>query len=290
VSERVAIVTGASGIIGRALVPMLESAGWSVIKVGRSSAVTWDALWSLDLANVALVFHLAAYVPPAMEDSTHARECLEVNALLSLRLAEHLARHSRARLVQASTGQIYGFNHSPVREDSVTQPMSRACFYLSSKLLAETYIQRTTMHMGLLSTIVRIGNVYGPGMKAGALIAWFSKLASEGKALPLRHGGSERFDLVEVTDVARCLMRAASHNGVFHAGTGTAHSVREVAEIVNAVFGNAAGIDLVEPHEKPRQPGFAPLDMTKSRESLCIDPVPLEVGVRMYRTWLESAR
>lgn len=286
-----AIVTGANGLIGRSLVPLLEAQGWRVMGIGRSAAHSWDAFWQMDLQGVDAVFHLAAFVPPSMEDSTHARECLEVNTLLTLRLAEHVATRSAARLVFASTGQVYGFRDQAVCEDAIVNANGRACFYLSSKLLAESYVWHTVLHLGLNSAIVRIGNVYGPGMKPGSLIAFFCKLAREGRPLPLRHGGCERFDFIEVSDVALCLMRAAERglNGVIHAGTGVAPSVREVAEIVNAVFENNAGIELVPPHEAPRQPGFAPLDMAHARKVLGIDPLPLRQGVQKYREWLEAS-
>ena len=290
-SERVAIVTGASGLVGRALVPLLEAQGWRVIAVGRSAACSWDVFWQMDLSGVEAVFHLAAFVPPSMEDSSQARECVEVNALLTLRLAEQVATRSTAKFVLASTGQVYGFSEKTVHENAAVNATERACFYLSSKLLAESYVHRTSLHLGLKSAIVRIGNVYGPGMKPGSLIALFSKLAREGKPLPLRHGGCERFDFIEVSDVAMCLMRAAESglNGVIHAGTGVAPSVHEVAEIVNAVFENNAGVELVPPHEAPHQPGFAPLDMTHARKVFDMDPMPLKQGLQKYRDWLEAS-
>lgn len=291
-SERVAIVTGASGLVGRSLVPLLEAQGWRVIAVGRTAACSWDTFWQMDLSGADAVFHLAAFVPPSMEDSIHARECVEVNALLTLRLAEQVATRSKAKLVFASTGQVYGFSDEPTRVTAPLQTCSRACFYLGSKILAESYVQRTALHRGLRSASVRIGNVYGPGMKPGSLIAFFSNLAREGKPLLLRYGGCERFDLIEVSDVAMCLMRAVDRGaeGVIHAGSGVAPSVREVAELVNEVFANKAGIELVPPHEAPVQPGFAPLDMTYARAVLGVDPMPLAAGVRKYRDWLEAAR
>lgn len=291
-SERVSIVTGASGLVGRALVPLLESQGWRVIGIGRSVAHSWDEFWQMDLWGVDAVFHLAAFVPPSMEDSTHARECVEVNALLTLRVAEQVATRSSAKMVFASTGQVYGFSEQAAREDTAVNATGRACFYLNSKLLAESYVQRTSLHLGLKSAIVRIGNVYGPGMKPGSLIAFFSKLALEGKPLPLRHSGCERFDFIEVSDVAMCLMRAVDRGaeGLIHAGTGVAPSVHEVAAVVNAVFENQTGVERVPPHEAPHQPGFAALDMTHASKVLGVDPMPLAAGVRKYRDWLEAAR
>ena len=298
---RIAVVTGPNGFLARNLIGRLRRDGWMVHGVSRdgtaptgATGLRWEEFWAAELkpASVTALFHLAAFIPPDFEDSRFAGQCLEVNALLTLRLAEFMAQHGRARFIHCSSGQAYRFQEAPADELTPVDPPARACFYLASKLLGETYVEHARRRLGLDSAIFRVASCYGPWMSARALVARFSALAVQGEPLPLRHGGAEQLDLVEADDVAELLVRAATATaqGIFNAGSGQAVRVRAVAETVNDVFGNRAGTqDLPSPPASSvPPPGFAPLCMERAAATFGVRPRALRDGVVRYRDWLRE--
>lgn len=298
---RIAVVTGPNGFVARNLIARLRRDGWTVYGVSRDgtapagvTGIRWEDFWAageLKLSSVKAVFHLAAFIPPDFEDSGFAGQCLEVNALLTLRLAEFMARQGQARFIHCSSGQAYRFQEGPADEGTPVDPLLRACFYLTSKLLGETYVERTRLRLGLDAVSFRVASCYGPWMSARALVARFSELAAKGEPLPLLHGGAEQFDLVHVDDVVELLARAATATaqGIFNAGSGQAVRVRAVAETVNDVFGNRAGTqDLPARSSAAPPPGFAPLCMARASATFGIRPRTLREGVAQHRDWLRE--
>jgi UDP-glucose 4-epimerase len=299
--RKIAVVTGANGFLARNLIASLVDDGWRVIGVSRKNdtsnvcqTLTWEEFWGgelLDPKQIKALFHLAAYIPPNMEDSIHAAMCLNTNALLTLKLAEHISAHSKARFIHCSSGQVYRYQKHAATERQYVLPIHRACFYLASKLLSEIYVERTRKALGLDAITFRVGSCYGPWMPEKSLVARFVSVASRRQPLPLRYGGAEQFDLVYAPDVVQYFIRGAKSNnqGIFNVGSGHAVTVREVAESVNRVFGNQAGV-YEEPSMAPLQPGFAPLAMRRTTTAFGCKPRNLSRGLEDFRSWLETRR
>lgn len=286
--EKIVVVTGSSGFLGQTLVKILKKHGYSVLEICRKGPVSWDKFWRMDLCKIEAVFHLAAFIPPAMENSRYAKQCREINAGLTLRLAEHVAKRSKARFLFASTGQIYGFSEKPCSEDSPKLTALRGCFYLSSKLLAEEYAKRTAHYYGLNLTILRIANMYGPGMRSASVVAQFVKKAIKSQPLLLFNKGLERYDMIEVTDAAQSFVLALQkkENGIFNVGSGVQISIRKIAQCINKTFNSTAGIKVIEAKKTLPQPGFAALDITLAKTILGIRPVSFDEGIKKYKRYL----
>jgi nucleoside-diphosphate-sugar epimerase len=123
-------------------------------------------------------------------------------------------------------------------------------------------------------------------MKNTSLISRFRQDAMEKRPLMLYSGGHEQYDMVEAGDVAEFILRACERevSGIFHVGTGRALSVREIAEIVNRVFENDAGVESAM-SASPMVPsrGFAPLSMEKTQRALEWKACDLETGLRRLK-------
>ncbi len=300
--RNIAVVTGANGFLARNLIPSLVDEGWRVIGVSREKVsstacqtLTWEEFWSgavVEPQKIKVLFHLAAFIPPNMEDPAHAAACLNTNALLTLKLAEHMVAHGRARFVYCSGGLVQGFEKASLTGHAHGLALHRACFYLLSKLVGEVYVERTRKLKGLDAITFRVGSCYGPWMPERSMVSRFAAFAEQGKPLPLRNGGAEQFDLVYAPDVVQCLIRGAKSGkqGIFNAGSGQAVTVRKVAEAVNRVFGNQAGVVYEEPSTPSLQPGFAPLPMRRTTMAFGCKPRKLARGLEDFRSWLETRR
>ncbi|HYV40355.1 MAG TPA: dTDP-4-dehydrorhamnose reductase, partial [Thermoanaerobaculia bacterium] len=119
------LVTGAGGMLGSDLVPVLAGAGHDVFARPRSD---------LDITkekDVALAFReIRPHVVVNCASFTRVDDCesdpraLEVNALGVHRLAEHSLRHA-AQLVQISTDFVFdGEKREPYCEEDATNPLS----------------------------------------------------------------------------------------------------------------------------------------------------------------------
>ncbi len=297
--RKIALVTGANGFLSRTLIPLLIEEGWRVIGVSREKAtatayqtITWEEFWSgafFDPQHINFLFHLAAYIPPNMEDPACVDPCMKANAELTLNLAEYIAAHTSARFIYCSGGLVQGAAKTSLTDHAHALSLHRACFYLLSKLVGEVYVERTRKLKGLDSIIFRVGSCYGPLMPERSMVSRFSHIAKLGHPLPLRNGGGEQFDMVYALDVAQLLLRGAksSKNGIFNASSGNAVTVREVAEAVNKTYGNKAGVVVEDFSTTTVQTGFASMPMARTTKAFAWQPRDLSRGLEDFRSWLE---
>ncbi|HEN5527116.1 TPA: NAD-dependent epimerase/dehydratase family protein, partial [Legionella pneumophila] len=176
------LITGATGFIGRSLVPALLSEGHDVrcavlqldstlqaeqIVINNLEVHTdWtDALW-----NVEIVIHLAARVHIMKEYAISSLdEYCKINSIATKNFAEQAAQNNVKRFIFLSTIKVHGEfsqNSLPVTEDCRTQPEDP---YAKSKLYAEQFIQEICQNTRMEFVILRPPLVYGPYVKANFL-------------------------------------------------------------------------------------------------------------------------
>ena len=170
----VVLVTGASGFIGRHLVPILADNGWTVRQVVRTPAVNPDEVqidsigpgtdWRDALVGVDAVIHLAARVHHPNEE--HAVELYQtVNADGTLHLARAAAKVGVRRFIFLSTILVHGRTtdgRGPFREDDILTPQG---VYGTSKAAAEAGLKVIAQAGDMRITVVRTPLVYGAGAK-----------------------------------------------------------------------------------------------------------------------------
>ncbi len=242
------LVTGGAGFIGSHLVERLvgdnEVRVLDDLSTGHREDVHNDATLHVGdvrdeatvreaTAGVDVVFHHAASVSVdrSLEapDESHA---INVDGTLTVLEA---ARTEDARVVVASSAAIYGDPTSvPIAESHRKRPLSP---YGLEKLTVDEYARLYHDRYGLETVALRYFNVYGPrqsGEYAG-VVSVFGEQAAAGGPLTVHGDGTQTRDFVHVTDVVRanCLAATTDATGqAFNIGTGTAVSVRELAELV----------------------------------------------------------
>lgn len=240
-----ALVTGASGFVGRYLVERLRAAQYDVTAVGGPHdgaeylPVDLGDLQSIraafDLAQPEVVFHLAAqaFVPRAIEAPD---ETYETNVMGTARVLEALrANGAKARFIFISSAEVYGAQPPeamPLRESLRPNPANP---YAASKAAAEAVVLGEVHSFGLDAVIARAFNHIGPGQSDRFVVPSFAaQLAAiaRGGEPVMRVGNLDaKRDFLDVRDVvdAYVAMAESGENGeAYNVASGSAVSIREV--------------------------------------------------------------
>ncbi len=262
------LVTGGAGAIGSNLVRALSESGAEKVIVldDLSSAERWnipslpnvlfaegDILDEIKLKRVFFeepeyVFHLAAFF--ANQNSLdHPERDLEVNGLGTLKVLEYCALTKVKRFVYASSGcSIYGSSAPmPLKEDFMSLHLSTP--YQITKMLGELYCNFFNHQFEVPCVKTRFFNSYGPGEIPGQyrnVIPNFIYWALSGKELPITGTGEETRDFTYVGDIVDGLLRAGIMKEAigeeFNLASGREVQIKQLAEMVNKLTGNKAGI------------------------------------------------
>lgn len=228
-ADRSVLVTGASGFVGKALLPCLASADWEVhaltrrdgFAAGDSPAVIWHKVSSLDdplpLAHYDVVVHLAARVHVMTESAADPlAEFRRANVDTTRRLAERAAAAGVRRFVFLSSVKVNGEETSPGRPFFADDMPNPEDAYALSKHEAEVALRQLADTSGMEIVIIRPPLVYGPGVKGN--FATMLKWLRAGVPLPLASVDNRRslVGLENLCDLIRvCLDHPAAANQIF---------------------------------------------------------------------------
>jgi UDP-glucuronate decarboxylase len=190
-----------------------------------------------------------------------------------------LAKRVKARILQASTSEVYGDPHQhPQRETywgNVNPIGIRSC-YDEGKRVAETLMMDYHRQNQVDIRIVRIFNTYGPRMALndGRVVSTFVLQALRNEPITLFGDGSQTRSFCYVSDLVEGIVRLMNTEcltGPVNIGNPAEMTVRELAELVIEMTGSRSEIvhrDLPQDDPIQRQP-----DITLARETLGWDPV-----------------
>lgn len=245
------LVTGASGFVGRTLVPLLasnpENRVWAssrrplepvpnVTQI-RSPDHEVAADWRPALAEStpAAVVHLAARVHQLGEQGNQALDAYrQGNTTATIDLAREAASRGVKRFIFVSSVKVHG-ESGELTEASPTVPVDA---YGVSKLEAEVGLRAIANDTGMEVVIIRPPLVYGPGVKAN--FAALMRVISRGVPLPLAsiHNRRSFVGVENLADlIAVCLRHPAAANEIFLVSDGddmsTPDLIRRLARAMN---------------------------------------------------------
>lgn len=302
------VVTGGAGFIGSHLVNGLVSLGYEVHVIDNLTTGDPGRLHSEAILHVAdvnsqqtsayisilkpeVVFHLAAQADvqrSIMEPGLDA----EANIMGTLNILEACRKSGVRKIVFASTSGVYGnLEKSQISEEDGVNPIS---YYALSKLTGERYIQLYGHFFGLHYTILRYGNVYGPGQTAkgeGGVVAVFGERLRQGAPFHIFGDGQQTRDFIYVEDVVEANIASIEHGDgrILHVSTGNGHTVNTLVDLICKLHP-----DPIDVNYQPPKSGdilHSCLNNDRARESLQWAPrYSLEDGIEeTYRHWLRSS-
>ena len=294
--EKRAVVTGASGFIGQALVRFLAAADWEVFAIDRRpfpdpgqrslvvDVASPDALRGV-LDDRTTVFHMAASadVAASVANPRHDFD----NTFRGVFEVLEAARQAGSRVVFPSTASIFdASNQLPLPERAFPRPSSP---YAAGKLGGEAYCHAYHRCYGLDIRIARLFSVYGTGMRRFAIHDIIRKIQQNDAELTILGDGMQVRDYLFIDDAVRGLVMLAT-DGVageeYNLASGEPVKLLDLAKTIAELMGHP-GIRILTtwrsfPGDTPRW--YA--DISKVRRLGFEPSVDLRTGLQRTIAWL----
>ena len=296
------LVTGGGGFIGSHVVDRLQERGMTprIFDLSASpyhsplevetftGSITDPANLDLAMRDCDAVIHLAAV---ADVGHVHADPVLaeEVNTRGTLNVLEAACRAKVGRVVYGSTTWVYSDCAEQEVDEETPIPAPRH-LYTATKLAGETYCAGYAELFELESTVLRFGIPYGPRARAAGVVAKFTDLAFEGKALTIAGDGSTTRSFIYVEDLADGIVAALKPEAAGRTYNLSGDEVVTILEIAERVQENTDDCEIV--HTPPRPGDFPGKAISNQRALDELDwkaETSFREGVRRYVEWVRCS-
>jgi len=271
------VVTGGAGFLGSHLCRRLAADGCQVVCIDNLSTGAFENVAEL-VASGAVQFVEADIADgPAVEGAVDKIVHLASPAspvdylampLATLRAGSHgtlhaleLARAKDARLVLASTSEVYGdslVHPQPETYWGHVNPLGPRAVYDEAKRFAETLTTQFRASYGVSTGIARIFNTFGPGMRGrdGRAVPTFITQALRDEPITVAGSGAQTRSICYVDDIVDGLIRLmhSDEAGPFNLGNPHEVSMLQLAEQIRDLVGSRSPIVHVPlPTDDPRR-------------------------------------
>ncbi len=248
-----ALVTGATGMIGPALVNQLLAENWTVRTLARRASdpslfaaaverfsgniVDFDSVRPA-MDGVDVVFHLAAKLHLNNPSPNQSEEYRRINVDGAMNVAWAALDAGVRRMVHFSTISVYGpsFGSAPHTESSMLNPQS---LYAETKTQSEEGVRKIFMDSLHSSVVVlRLAAVYGPRLQGN--YQTLVKAIRRGLFFPVGDGQNRR-TMIYIDDLVRAAILAAEHpnaaSAIFNVTDDRIHTLNEVVTAIAHALG-----------------------------------------------------
>ena len=295
------LVTGGAGFVGSFLCDRLIDEGHEVIAIDNFFTGSKENLSQLSdetnfelirhdivkpiLLEVDWIFNLACPASP-IHYQYNPVKTVKTNVMGTLNMLG-LAKRVKARILQASTSEVYGDSQVHPQPESYfgnVNPIGLRSCYDEGKRVAETLIMDYHRQSQVDVKIVRIFNTYGPRMhpEDGRVVSNFIVAALKGEPITIHGDGlqSRSFCYVtELVDAMYRMMNTENFTGPVHTGNPGVSTMIELADTVLKMTNSSS--KLVQVEARPDDPGRRQPDITLAKEKLGWEPeIKLKEGLK----------
>ncbi len=303
---KTALVTGGAGFIGSHLCERLLNDGFRVLCVDNFfvgseenivhlfsnknfKLIEHNIIEPLDIdEDINWIFNFACPASPVHYQYDPVFT-LETNVIGTKNMLE-LARAHNARIMQASTSEVYGDPSVRPQPETYWGNVNctgvRAC-YDEGKRAAETLMFDFHRERGVDVRVIRIFNTYGPRMAVGdgRVVSNFVVAALQGKPITIYGDGSYTRSFQYVDDLVDGVMRMMAQEkciGPVNLGNPHEFTVKNFAEIVQEMTNTSSAI-VYRAHVPGDDPKQRQPDITRARATLDWEP-KIEVHEGLEKT------
>jgi nucleoside-diphosphate-sugar epimerase len=282
---KTALVTGATGFVGRQAVRALLDRGYTVHALSRRAAADDSCRWhAVDLFDGDAVARVVEQVRPShllhlAWVTEHGRYWTSPENLrwveATLRLCRQFHEAGGRRLVGAGTCAEYAWDDATLGERPVDEwrtPRRPAHFYGMAKNATFELLTAYQEATALGFAWARLFFPYGPDRRP-TLIPEIVRALREGRPALCSHGRQQR-DFIHVRDAGAALAALLDSDvrGPVNIGTGTATPIAEVARRLGVLLRRPDLIHLGAIEARPNEPGFLVADISRLRNEVGFVP------------------
>jgi UDP-glucose 4-epimerase len=240
-----ALVSGATGFIGKRLIAELIKQGVIVTAMSRNiprKKIKNCIYLAVDITKVEtfnklpkdfdVIFHTAAYIPEVLDTNISDKKILETNAWGTLNLITFATENNIECFIHSSSISVHGLITSGVIDEE--SPITPHSMYGLSKKIAEDIIVYYSHIAPMRSVILRYSSIYGPDMTPTTVLPLFMKRALHNEDITILGAGNRSQDFVFVDDVISANILAWKNNatGIFLIGSGRETSIIKLAKTI----------------------------------------------------------
>jgi len=300
------VVTGATGFLGRHLLPLLR-ARYGDANVAGLSHRDYDLEDPRQVRRMfeerrpQVLVHLAAYSGGIGANREFPADFYHRNTLLTALVFREAATHGVERMLYTMGGCSYPASAcSPIGEEQMWDgfPQAESAAYSTAKKMGLVASDAYRRQYGLHSMVIVPGNMYGeydnfhprdshviPGM-----IRRYYEAERNGQSRVIMWGsGAPMRDFVYAGDVAATIpwfLENFEETGPVNVSSGTSTCIRELAGIVARAVGFRGAIEWDT--TKPDGQMIKIFDVSKLRSLGLCCPTPLEEGIQRTAAWLSA--
>ncbi len=311
-SNKRILVTGGAGFLGSHLCERLVAMGHDVVCVDNFfTSQKTNVAHLLGCGNFELLRHDVIHPLWLEVDEIYNLACpaapghYQYNPIKTMKTSVMgainvlgMAKRCRAKVLQASTSEIYGdpeVHPQPESYRGAVNPIGPRACYDEGKRAAETLFMDYYRANRVNIRIVRIFNTYGPRMHPfdGRVVSNFIRQALSGEAITIFGNGLQtrsfcyRDELVE--GIIRMMNGPDSFVGPVNLGNPAEFTIRQLAELVGELTGSQS--KLVEKPLPVDDPERRRPDIGLAKQYLQWEPiVPLRQGLERTIDWFRSVK
>ena len=258
------LITGGTGLVGRALSSALKLEGFSnITSIGSRDCDLRDAN-AVDLlmkkVSPDYVFHLAARVHGLGGNLRYKSDILVDNVLMNTNVIEYARRAGVKKIVAMGSGCVYpelkGQEELFENQVWIGPPHPSEDSYAHAKRLMLAQLNAAKEQYGLCSAFVISGNLYGPhdgfnieeGHVIPSLVAKFHTAKQNGTSVKVWGSGVAIRDFSYADDTASALISILRNiEGAVNMGSGMRHPIRDIVDALHALTGVPVEWDSAKP-------------------------------------------
>ncbi len=306
------LVTGGAGFLGSHLCDRLVASGHRVICMDNLFTgvklniahlegnpnfefIRHDVTESFKFESIDQIYNLACPAAPGHYQFNPVKTMK--TSVLGTMHALGLAKRTKAKILQASTSEVYGdptVHPQPESYRGNVSPIGPRACYDEGKRAAETLMFDYHRQHGTEIKVVRIFNTYGPRMHPfdGRVVSNFIRQAIAGEPLTIYGDGSQSRSFCYVDDLIEGLIRTmdtpAEFTGPINIGNPHEFTIAQLAATVVRLVGGGARVEVARPLPQDDPMQRCP-DITLARDVLKWEStVQLDDGLRRTIEWFKS--